>query len=183
MDPIALDKKLQQALFQRNAACLVAAALLFSTSLLSIAAFRKNEKTVLVPLGFQSNMEISNKEISASYLEEMTSFYLAMLLDVTPKNVTYRFRQILKHTAPASYHSMEKYLKDEEKKYKSYNLSTSFVVEDMDILPDSLSVVVKGRLTSKFIEKGTFEKAATYKISYENVRGMLLIKEFNRVSQ
>lgn len=180
MDPFALDKKLHSALCQRNAAAALAGVLLVCTTVLSVVVLNKHEKTVLVPAGFQKEMEISNNEISSSYLEEMTSFYATMLLDVTPQTVDYQFRHILKHTAPESYHVIEKYLKEETEKYRTYNLSTSFVIEEVE-MAEPLTALVTGKLTSKFIETGVFDKEVTYKISYKNVRGRLLIKEFNLV--
>ncbi len=182
MDPFVLDKKLQQALSQRNAVCVFVLVLLACTMLLSIAILTKSEKTVLVPAGFQKEMEVSGNEISGSYLEEVTTFFVTMLLDVTPSDVDYKFKLMLKHIAPDSYHTLEKHLKEEAEKHKKYNLSTSFVLEEIKILQDPLSVLVSGKLTSKFVESGVFEKRVTYRISYKNVRGRLFIKGFNLVS-
>lgn len=182
MDPFVLDKKLQQALIQRNTMCAFTLILLGCSMLLSVAVFTKSEKTVLVPAGLQKEVEVSGYEASSGYVEEMTNFFVTMLLDVTPSDVDYKFKLILKHVSPDSYHALEKHLKEEAQKYKKYNLSTTFIIDEIKMLDSSLEVLVIGKLTSKFLESGSFEKKATYKISYKNVRGRLFIKEFNQVA-
>ena len=178
MDPTQISKKLERAVFSRNVIAGIAVALFVSNVLLSIAVICKNQKTVLVPASFKKDIVISNSEVSTSYVEEMTNFYLTMILEVTPENIDYRFSQVLKYTAPETYHAISKFLKEEATKYKKYNLSTNFVLEEITVNVDELSVKASGKLSSKFSAEGSAQKQVSYEIKYKDVRGRLLIKEF-----
>lgn len=120
---------------------------------LSIKVFFKEQQVVIIPAGFNKELTLSNKNISASYLEEMTYFFASNLLDLTPENFNYRKHMILRHVDPASYQKMEQYLNEEEKRYKEYNLSTSFSIGDLWVDTNNLEAKVTGTI------RGQMDKA------------------------
>jgi hypothetical protein len=74
--------------------------MLFCNFLLVVGIISKDRTTVIVPTNLKSEVELKKDEVSRSYIEEMTGFFLSYLLDLTPGNVQYKSDVILKHIDP-----------------------------------------------------------------------------------
>lgn len=173
-------QNLKSAVSQRNVLIVIGGILLLSNIVLSICLFTQKQKTIIVPANLQKELEFSGNEVSISYLEEMTTLFSNLLLDLTPKNIAYKSKLVLRYVEPGAYHDLQSYFDKEEKKHKEYNLVSNFSLTEMNVIPDLLSVDIYGVLISKFGSEGTKEQNVVYRISYKNVGGKLLITGFTR---
>jgi len=173
MNVLAVNKSNQALYLQRNALLILVVILLFSNVVLSIVAFSKQDKTIIVP-ALMEEVSVTGKDIfSESYTEQMTLFFIPLLLDLTPSNIQYKSKVLLKYADSDSYHRFVKYFKDVGAKCKKYNLVTKFDVSSMKILDSGKRVEVKGLLSSVFGENSRKQEQVVYDISYKKAFGKL----------
>lgn len=181
MDPNLTHQSLKVAINQRNSSFVICGILMATCLVLSVCLLNKNEKTIIIPATLSRELEFVGSHMSTSYLEEMTHFFTNLLLDLTPQNIEYKSKQLLKYAEPASYHILEKYFAEESDKHKKYNLATSFTLLEIKVMPESLSAEVRGVLQAKFAEAGSEQQNVSYRIHYKNSGSKLLITKFMRL--
>lgn len=181
MDPQYTHQTLKVIYKQRNTLSIICMLLMLMNFFLSLCLLSKQEKTIIVPATLQKEVEFLNTAMPVGYLEEMTMFFMTLLLDLTPQNIEYKSKHLLRYVEPSSYHVMENYFKQELEKHKKYNFSTSFALTEVKIIPEALEAEIKGVLTSKFLEHGTDLQHVRYRIAYKNAHGRLLITKFVRL--
>lgn len=178
MDPNLTHQGLKSAIRQRNISLALSGVLMLTNLTLSVCLLNKVEKTIIVPASLQRSVEFKGTEMSLAYLEEMTIFFMNLLLELTPQNIEYKSRHLLKYVEPSAYHNLENYFKEEIEKHKKYNLATVFTLLEIKLTPNTLSAEIRGVLSGKFVEDGVHQQAVNYRISYKNANGRLLITEF-----
>lgn len=180
MEHAGLHQKLKMAISQRNILVLLGSVLLFANVVLAICLFSQKQRTIVVPANLRQEMEFKGNDISVSYLEEMSTFFSSLLLDLTPKNITHKSKLVLKHVEPSAYHTLQTYFEREQKKHQEYNLATYFHLTEIVTNPELLYVDIYGVLTSQFGTEGAKEQNVSYRIKYKNVAGKLLILDFRQ---
>lgn len=184
MNLSVLLNKAENLLFQRNVFAIFCGILALSNILLGLAYYRIDKQIILVPPHLGKEVAISAKKLSISYLEEITTYYISKLLDLTSKNIDFQTNSVLRNTHPASLEKMKSFFLEEKKRYAEYNLTTLFVPSSMEIDEDHLEVFVTGTLISRFGSLGkSEERNITYKISYDYMGGILTIKDFEAVKE
>jgi type IV conjugative transfer system protein TraE len=179
MTPLEVNKHNQLLYKQRNIMLFICGLMIIGNILFGIVALSKQERIVIVPhLKEEVSVEGSDG-FSGSYLEQMTLFYVDMLLDLTADNIDYKSTVLLKHVDWGSYHSFIDYYKEEKAKYKKYGLATKFDVSGFKILNKGKEVEVRGVLSSSFGTGSMNQKTVTYIIGYSKSHGKLLVKTFN----
>ena len=181
MNIVKISKDNQRLYIQRNILLLVVVVLLISNVFLSIWIFGKKEKLVIIP-AIKEEVEIrSGKErFSESYIEQMTIFFIELLLDLTPENIKYKSQILLKHVVPENYHSIAKHYKEEEERHKRYRLATKFDMVGMKILEGGERVEIEGVLSSRFGEESMKQKQVKYEVKYKKGVGRLLLEGFRK---
>lgn len=182
MDPNLAHQSLKTVIKQRNVLLGLCIILILTSFVLSLCVISKKERIMLIPAGLSREVEFIGSQVSVSYLEEMTAFFSTLLLELTPQNIEYKSKQLLKYVEPSAYHSLKKYFSEEMEKHKKYNLATNFTLLEIKVNPEEVCAEVRGVLGARFTEFGAEEQNVTYKISYRNSRGRLLITEFVRVT-
>lgn len=178
MNPLHVQKDNRILYLQRNILMVIAGIGLLANLLLSICLLSKKEKIILIP-GQLNQEAVLGDVFSISYMEEVTNFFVGLLLDLTPSNVEYKSSIVLKHVDSSSYNTLKKYFDDEEEKHKKYNLCTSFAVTNLTV--KGLRVEISGILTSRFGDSGKQEQSMTYLIQYKNSHGRLLLTKFETI--
>lgn len=181
MNPNLVHTHLKVAISQRNIALAVSCVLMSTSLVLSVCLLNKNERTIIIPATLNRELEFVDNKMSVSYLEEMTAFFANLLLDLTPQNITYKSKQLLKYVEPSSYHTIEKYFLEEVEKHNKYNLATSFTLLEIKVAPETLTAEIRGVLQAKFSETESEQQNVTYKIHYKNSGSRLLITKFMRL--
>ncbi len=175
---------LEKILKQRNLFLGFSGILLVISTALSIKIASIDEKVIMVP-ALRQTIEVSGSEVSAGYLEEMSSLvFLPSLLDLNPDTITYKRDLILKYTSQSSKEYMQavlEYFAAAKERYTNFDLSTHFTSKNMEIDQKNLVVIANGTLTSIHGKRGFETKQVSYRISYEFTGGKLRLKEFNQV--
>ncbi len=178
MEISILAGKQQNLLLQRNILAGVCSLTLLSNVILAGCIFTHERQTYIIPAHFNKEMLLSNKRLSVSYLEEMSVFYLDLLLGLNEGNISYNSSLILRHIHPSFYHQISKFLAEEKKRYQEYRLSTHFKLTKLDIDDKNLIAEASVILVSNFGNSGKSSDSVKYRIEYDYSAGVLTIKNF-----
>ena len=178
MEIAILADKQQNLLLQRNILAGICALTLLGNIILAGCVFSSERQTYIIPAHFNKEMLLSNKRLSSSYLEEMSVFYLDLLLGLNEGNISYNSSLILRHIHPSFYKQISKFLEEEKKRYQEYRLSTHFKLTKLNIDDKNLIAEVSGLLTSYYGNTGKSSDAVSYRIEYDYSAGVLTIKNF-----
>jgi conjugal transfer pilus assembly protein TraE len=181
MEISILAGKQKNLLLQRNILAGGFVITLLSNIILAGCIFTQERQTYIIPAHFNKEMLLSNKRLSISYLEEMSVFYLDLLLGLNEGNISYNTSLILRHIHPSFYNQISTFLNDEKKRYQEYRLSTHFKLTKLDVDDKSLIVQASGILISYFGNSGKSSDLVTYRIEYDYSAGVLTIKNFTIV--
>ena len=90
MTPLEVNKHNQLLYKQRNILLFVCGLMVIGNILFGIVALSKQERIVIVPHLKEEVSVEGGDGFSGSYLEQMTLFYVDMLLDLTADNIDYK---------------------------------------------------------------------------------------------
>ena len=178
MEIAILADKQKNLLLQRNILAGICVLTLLGNIILASCIFSSERQTYIIPAHFNKEMLLSNKRLSVSYLEEMSVFYLDLLLGLNEGNISYNSSLILRHIHPSFYKQISKFLEEEKKRYQEYRLSTHFKLTQLNIDDKNLIAEVSGILTSYYGNTGKSSDAVSYRIEYDYSAGVLTIKNF-----
>lgn len=183
MEISILANKQKNLLLQRNILTIVGGIMLLSNVLLGIHILGSERQVYIVPAHLSKDVVLSNKRLSSSYLEEMSIFYLNLLLGLNESNIDYNKDLVLRHIHPNFYHHISNFLEKEKKRYQDYRLSTYFKLTKLIVDDENLSALAEGILTSYFGNSSKGTDKVTYKIEYDYSGGVLTIKNFVNVKE
>lgn len=172
------ELKRSAALSQRRLLLFFGFAMMISNILLVIALYSKSEKVIVVPAALSKSFWVSEAYCSREYLEEMSTFFIGLVLDVTPHNVSFKRDMLLRYVDTESYGEIRNRLINEEKKLVEGDFSTSFRVQKIMGNPDKLEARVEGILIQYVAGVKVGETPEVYHIKYSNRGGTLLVTEF-----
>jgi type IV conjugative transfer system protein TraE len=150
---------------------------------LSIKMVALEERIVMVP-PLTSDVMISNRRVSSSYLEQMTMIFLNCLLDLSAADVMHKRDLILKYTSNSNENfpkNINEYFAKAAEEYKQFDLVTYFTPKNMEIFEKENVVIAHGILTSRYGKHGFENNPCSYRLSYEFSGGFLRLKEFSKV--
>lgn len=178
MEISILANKQKNLLLQRNILASVGGILLLSNILLGIHILTSEKQVYIVPAHLSRDVVMSNKRLSSSYLEEMSIFYLNLLLGLSEANIDYNKDIVLRHIHPGFYNHISNFLEQEKKRYQDYRLSTYFKLTKLSVNDENLVALAEGILTSYFGNNSKSADKVTYRIEYDYSGGILTIKNF-----
>lgn len=168
---------------QRNLFLLLTVMLAITSSIMSVRMLTMEERIIMVP-PLTSEVVISGKRVSSSYLEQMTMVFLNFLLDLSSSDIRHKRDVILKYTASSDPNFVQKineYFAESADKYKNFDLVTYFTVKNMEINEEQGEVIAHGTLTSRYGKHGFDTMPMSYRLSFEFSGGYLRLKEFAAV--
>ena len=178
MEISILANKQKNLFLQRNVLAGVSLLALLGNVILAGCIFFNERQTYIIPAHFNKELLLSNKRLSVSYLEEMTVFYLDLLLGLNESNIGYNSSLILRHIHPDFYNQISEFLYQEKERYKEYRLSTHFKLTSLNIDDTNLVAEASGMLISYFGNTGKSTDLVSYRIEYDYSSGVLTIKNF-----
>lgn len=185
MDPRIALRGVERIAAQRNLFLTLTVLLAVACAALSVKIAVQEERIILVP-PLASEATVSNRRVSASYLEQASMVFLGLLLDLSPSDVTYKRDAVLKYTSdsnPGFAKGINLYFAEAAEKYKNFDLATHFTVKNMEIDESKGEVTANGILTSRYGREGFESKPASYRLSFELTGGGLRLKEFYAISE
>ena len=142
-----------------------------------------HQKRTVVPTEISSSFTVSDVTVDASYLCQMTLFFVAERLNITPTNINQNHNIILQHTDPLFYHEFVSVLGKEKRAVIKQNISSVFYLEEM--LPDTknLSVSIKGSLMHWVGSSALAPAKKSYILKFSYRAGVLKVLSFSDVAE
>ncbi|MCF6195738.1 MAG: type IV conjugative transfer system protein TraE [Emcibacter sp.] len=138
-------REAQAVLKQRNMLMLFSLGLMVLNGWTWIELRGQEEKIILIPtLG--SEVMISNRGVSADYLERVTRDVVALMLNRTPRSLPYFQDQLLRIVHPGSYGDVKSQLVKMADEARTGDISTVFFPVQMNTDPVNLTSDVTGEL-------------------------------------
>lgn len=172
------DLRLQKLLFYKNIWMGISSCLLLGILLLSWSILVHEEKVVFIPPHIKENFWVQEDKASSEYIEEMGSFFVHLLLDISPASAVYQREVLLRHVLPSQYGAMKSQLLEDEERLKKENVSTHFDILDMKISKEGNNLRVKGRLSTFVSGSKVSEKEKTYEMRLTIKKGRLFLESF-----
>jgi len=174
------DSKIAQLVKKRNTLSLILVFSLGLNLLQGISVLNLLDKThlVIVPPDIREAFWVSSKTVSASYLQQMSDYFLSLILNTTPATASHQRETLLKFVHPSHYGLVKEQLITNEAAIIKRQLSQFFVPISYEISEAENWVKVIGELTTLVgQEKVSVEKRA-FLIQYQIQQGQLLIEAF-----
>ncbi|MFM8453419.1 MAG: type IV conjugative transfer system protein TraE [Gammaproteobacteria bacterium] len=158
---------------------------IFLSLVLSLSVFKiiGTERIVISPISINRDFWLDSDAISDSYMEQITDFFVNLILNVSPSNYQYRIDQVLRHVHPDTYPVLKKSFANQGELVNKKAMSTSFFVTKQKIEREKFTNFVTGELKIMVGNQVVEQLTKTYKVSYFYQNGRLLLKEFSDVSQ
>lgn len=140
--------------------------------------------TVLLPMGALTHevpMRLSNQQISDDYLLLVAKDFLALAMNNTPENVDFNRKTLLQHVTPASFGEMDLALKEKANEVKRLRASTFFVIDQVDLKADTLSVIFEGFRLHYIGQKETLREKKRLVMKLQVIAGRLYLKSLHEV--
>lgn len=139
------------------------------------------ERVIVVPPIVSSDFWVASDSVSDSYLEQMTSFFAGLVLNVNASSFAKRSEQLLQHVDPASYARVKAEITEQELDIQNRVLTSSFHPISFKVDRKNLSVEVKGELAVLSGNTSIGTGIHSYQIQYTNRNGRLYIVSFKEV--
>lgn len=166
---------------QRNFVAAVCLCLLAINLLLTILLITSEKEIVLVPNSIDQEISIKDGKMSNSYLEALTRDVTNLILNITPDNVEYSSKAILKITHPQFYGTLKTELNKRSKDVINRKISTYFAGQSIFVGDDKMSVIVLGKLSTFLGKEEVSVEEKNYAISFKYEGYRPLIMSFEEV--
>ena len=168
---------------QRNLAIIAGVVLLISNLFLSSAVIFGDKEMVLVPNSLNQEASIINGKMSPAYVEALTRDVINLMLNITPANVEYATKSILKITHPKFYGQLKTALNDRSKDVINRRISVYFSPQSITPTEDQKGVFVVGKLSTYLGKEEVSSEDKTYSITYAFEGFKPLVLDFHEVDQ
>lgn len=165
---------------QRNLLALLCLGLLISNIILAFRVLSDNSHVILVPPEITKTFWVDREEVSPEYLEQMASFLVHEILDVTPQSAPRQRDLILKYVSPSFYNAFRKRLLKEEELLKKEQASTSFKITEITI---DQKITIKGIMDHYVASLKVKSEQETYEMTFIYKGGRLLLNSFDLKGQ
>lgn len=138
-------------------------------------------RTVVIPSGFSQEFWVNENAVSSSYLSEMARHAAYLVLNVTPKTVSYNHQKLLELVDAEGYGVVNSQFQAINERVKLKNLTTAFYVTEITPASSSMTVDVKGTLKSFIGQKSLTPKFKHYQVKFSYRGAQLKIASFKEV--
>lgn len=185
MDINVIKTRLSEELKKRNAFLLLAIGSIFLNILLGLVLLihTPEDRTILVPLGFEKSFWVDKKGVSASYLAEMTRYFATLKLNMTPDSSDYQINQILQYTNPRTYGTLKAELVKEADSLKNEGLTSAFFPTNVEVDVPHLNAIITGDLAYFVGKEETSSYRVSYLAQYAYDNGRLYLNSFKEVNK
>src|SRR5262249_4654240 len=104
----------------------------------SIYQLIARQETIIVPATFHREFLIGEHKVSDSYLERMSQYFSALLLNVTPSTFGSHIENLLQHASSEHYADFKSSLVNQKQEIEKKGLSTSFYISTFKVYRKTL---------------------------------------------
>lgn len=175
--------RIDKLLKQRNYGMIVNVGLFGLCLILSFVVLmgQGKQRLIVVPANLESDVWLDDKNVSPSYLAQMSEFYALLRFNITPLNAKKQHALLLRHVAPSVYGEVSAQLADELDRIQKHHISTVFYPIDTQVDAKKFIVQIKGELARTVGRESMPVKRVTYQIKYHYRHGRLLVMEFKEI--
>ena len=141
--------------------------------LIMVFTLNKNEKTIVVPSGFDKPFTVRGSEYSNEYKEQMAKYVMQLLLTFQPNNVKYQFNEVLRYVHPNAYAALRTKLATEAEKIVTDGSSSVFYITN--ITTDGNTVNVKGEVVGSIGDQIVTRQVSEFKIEISTTNGFYIM--------
>tara|TARA_B100001564_G_C20580368_1_gene642810 strand:+ start:262 stop:816 length:555 start_codon:yes stop_codon:yes gene_type:complete len=181
MELSSLNVELSRLIKQRNVTILLNMALILVIIVLSLVLLFKDTIVVVTPSVIAKEYRITDKNISKSYLEDMSRDVVTTLFNLTPKNVSYMTDTVLKLVHPSAYGQVSKELYKLQHDVITRKVSTVFYPSSMVVDENNLLVRIQGDFYTFIGSSLTAHKKRLFEIHYDYTGAKLTIGGFSEI--
>lgn len=182
MESSHLTFEANKILRQRNIAILVCIILLASNFLLSLKVFFGDKEIILIPNSLNHESSIVNGKMSFEYMEAFTRDVVNLMLNVSPSNVEYSSKSILRITHPKFYGTLKTELNSRSQDIINRRIAIHFYPKSIIPNEDENSVYVVGQLSTYLGKEEVSNEEKTYSITYASEGFKPLVIDFHEVN-
>ncbi|MFB5616680.1 MAG: TraE/TraK family type IV conjugative transfer system protein [Nitrosopumilus sp.] len=130
--------------FQRNVFSSLAFLMAIALSVISCFLFLREEKVIIIPHNLEKSVWVKGQTVSPSYLEQQALFLSQLLLSKTPSSTRDQNGELLRHTSPNFFGTLQEKLQIEEKMIREQGSSFVFFLKTSEVFPDKMQVKLSG---------------------------------------
>ena len=139
----------------------------------------KHQRTVLVPVGLNSKVEVADSSASDDYLKLMTRYTLGLALNYTPANARQQFGELLSLYSPDIFPEAKKTFYSLADTVETAKATNSFYIQSIHADKDKGVIEVVG-LKRQFAEdkRVVDDMQAMYELHYRISDGRFMLTDF-----
>ncbi len=146
--------------------------------LLAFCLISRDRTTILLPNVISGPYQITQKTLSANYVEDIARDVVTTILNRTPNNIEYITSTILKIAHPASYGVLKVKLTELGETIQQKRVTTAFYPSSISLDKDGLTAFVHGDLHTYVGQVQTSKEQKIYKIGFSYENGKLFLRKF-----
>lgn len=139
------------------------------------------ERTIVTPPVVRDTFWVDSNDASPNYLQEMSTYFIFMINNVSPSNIDYQYKLFIDKVNPGQQGALKAQLDKQAQRVKRNNLITMFYIKGFKIDTASNKVAVTGQLDSLIGDKMISSKEVVYRIGYQIINGKLYVNEYGEV--
>ena len=141
----------------------------------------RHERTILVPAGLNSRVEVTDGQASDDYLKLMTRYAAGLALNYTPATAREQFGELLDLYSPEAFPEARKTLYSLADTVETTNITSSFYIESIKVDRKNGAIEATG-LKRQFAQDGNPIGGAqqdTYEMTYRISDGRFMLTAFS----
>ena len=138
-------------------------------------------RTVIVPPSLNKTFWVSGDKASSEYLEQMGSFVVWLILDVTPSTIDWKKDILLGYVEPEQYGPLKTRQEVEAERLKRINAATVFAPQQLVPSEEGQSIVIRGRLRTLVNGFETANDLKAYRVEFSYAGARMHLKSFKEV--
>lgn len=179
MDKKTYDSVLVQALFTKNVWIIVALISVATNMMLAawLVVHESYEKQILLPPVMDKPFTSQGAKYSASYIEQMSTWFTSLVLTYTPDTYEYQAGVFLKYTDPVAFGMLKANHSKELKFIKNKAISSSFFIKSVTVKGNTAAIL---GIQKKWIGTQLFfddKKAYVMNFSFSST-GSIMLRHF-----
>ena len=178
-----LDRNIEILVKQRNGFLVIALGLLIGNIMMGSLLFNKKERVIIVPAYLKQSFWNEGSLVSHSYIEEMSIFFVSLMLNTTPDSHKYRRDVILRYVSPDGYHALEKQLISDEERMSKDTVTSQFSPKDIKVNGERLESIVTGTLIRYVAGERVGQTKEVYRLKFGYSGGVFMLNSFESVME
>lgn len=183
MNQIIREYTLRSLTIQRNICLSMVFILLLISLVVSFLLLTKSERVIVIPAVVEKEFWVEGSFVSPSYLEQMGCFVGDLLLTRSPASADMQLTILMRQVDPVFSPILTNKLIEELAKLKKDNASYVFFRTRVIVDPQHQRVTLSGDRQLLLGEKVLSTSHESYRLSFNNFGGRLLLTSIERVEE